>query len=122
MVSVPGIPSEWYNKLALRPLLDAFITEIEALSLNNAYKVSWNYSVIQANVEQTTKPSADYVYLQQCYQWLEQNYAHITTKLLPGPKAYKNMTDFEHDVAEFEQKYKVSVEQILRHSILNKIV
>ena len=66
-----------------------------------------------ANVDQTTKPSSDYVYVQQCYQWLERNYAHVTAKLMPGPKAYKCMKDFEHDVAEFETSYKVSIERKL---------
>lgn len=37
---VSGIPSEWYNKLSVRPLLDAFMNELEVLSNNSAYKVS----------------------------------------------------------------------------------
>lgn len=37
---VSGIPAEWYNKLSIRPLLDAFMNEIEVLSNNSAYKVS----------------------------------------------------------------------------------
>lgn len=45
--------------------------------------------------------------MHQCYTWLEQNYAQVTAKLMPGPKAYKNMKDFEDDVANIEVNYKV---------------
>jgi ADP-ribosylglycohydrolase len=95
---VSGIPSEWYNKLSVRPLLDAFMNEIEVLSNNSAYK--------------TTKPSADYEYVHKCYIWLEENYAHVTAKLMPGPKAYKNIKDFDDDVANIETKYNESIGEV----------
>eukprot|EP00029_Vermamoeba_vermiformis_P008846 TRINITY_DN4249_c0_g1_i1.p1 TRINITY_DN4249_c0_g1~~TRINITY_DN4249_c0_g1_i1.p1 ORF type:complete len:416 (-),score=82.72 TRINITY_DN4249_c0_g1_i1:92-1339(-) len=98
-----GIPQDWYNKLSIRPLLDAFMNEIEVLSINSAYK--------------TTKPSSQYESMQTCFQWLEEHYGNVTAKLMPGPKGYKNIKDFDEDVAIIETDYKTSIGDLNENAV-----
>jgi hypothetical protein len=85
-----GIPSHWISKLALLPLLEIFADELMSLS-----------EVCPFQPEHPPSLSDRYKELQLAYSPMEKAYKDILRKLLPGPRKYKTMDEFENDVKEF---------------------
>jgi hypothetical protein len=100
---VNAIPKEWREKLALLPLLQAFAEELLLLSdrLGDS-----NASAPLSKTYQDT---------QGCYKMLETAYKPILRKLLPGPHAYKKLSDFEQDEENFQKVYLANAPEECPH-------
>jgi ADP-ribosyl-[dinitrogen reductase] hydrolase len=87
-----GIPASWRQKVTLLPLITTFAREL--------YHIATQLTK-GGEITHTDK----YREMQSLNVLLESEYALIMRRVDPSPRQYKSITDFDHDVTEFERKY-----------------
>jgi hypothetical protein len=102
-----SFPKEWREKIVLKALVQVFAKELLIASEQLTDQIiSGNDNIVTCIDRYVGDVSEAYKLLQQCYTVLETNYKPILRKLLPGPRAYKEMAAFEQDVEEFVKVYQ----------------
>jgi len=96
-----GIPSEWTELCFFRPLILGFADEL--LKLSNIDK-----SKMFEPGKEVVQPSFEFQQMKECYDFLEKQFSLISRKLKPGPHRYSSLSNFDHDVNNFESLYQES--------------
>eukprot|EP01090_Pellita_catalonica_P022340 TRINITY_DN8647_c0_g1_i1.p1 TRINITY_DN8647_c0_g1~~TRINITY_DN8647_c0_g1_i1.p1 ORF type:complete len:434 (-),score=90.36 TRINITY_DN8647_c0_g1_i1:230-1531(-) len=96
-----GIPQGWQDKCALVPLIHVLTTELYRLSSGP----------ISDTGEFKTEVSVDdrFVHVTQMMDILEGLWKPIMRKLVPGPKMYRQISEFESDRVNFKTDFKAKL-------------
>jgi len=87
-----NIPQHWYDLCAFKQLIAAMGKQLFLFATTDNADVSEEYRLAKA-----------------AYDFLEKAYAPIHRKIKPCPRQYKNMEDFDNDVAVLKESYEKDV-------------